>query len=134
MGEFNIAPNTQIGRIQIDNKIYDNENAYNMDESVYNRGGEFIENLVTDNMIEFCHRWFKLSNITEMIGDINEFFALRGFANFNQMIESPLCPILPCSNESNNAISFNGTGVEVPFVIYNKRNPIYNYYNLSKEE
>jgi hypothetical protein len=71
MGEFNIAPNTQIGRIDIDHKVYEHENAYGLDK--YSRGGEFIENMVTDNTIEFCKRWFNLAGIMEFIEDMKEF-------------------------------------------------------------
>lgn len=70
--ENNIAPNTQIGRIDIPNKVYENENAY-MNEK-YSRGGEFIENMVTDNIIEFCKRWFHLAGINELLEDIEEFY------------------------------------------------------------
>ena len=35
MGEFNIAPNTQIGKIIIDEKVYNDENAYHIEEEKY---------------------------------------------------------------------------------------------------
>ena len=75
MGEDNIAPNTQIGRIEIPDKVYENENAYHIEESKYSRGGEFIENLVSDDTIEYCHRWFHLANTKEFIDDLNEFYS-----------------------------------------------------------
>lgn len=71
MGEFNIAPNTQIGRIDIDEKVYENENVYCLDK--YSRGGEFIENMVSDNIIEFCKRWMGLAGIMEFIEDMKEY-------------------------------------------------------------
>ena len=43
MSEFNIAPNTQIGRIEINSKVYNNENTYKIPEEKYSRGGEFID-------------------------------------------------------------------------------------------
>ena len=70
--ENNIAPNTQVGRIVIDKQIYDNENVYNNPK--YQRGGEFIENMVTDNIIEFCHRWFHFAGFMELLEDIKEFY------------------------------------------------------------
>jgi hypothetical protein len=76
--ENNIAPNTQLGRIIIPDKVYKNENAYNNDK--YERGGEFIENLVTDNIIEFCSRWLHLADFTEFLEDMNEYYASRSFA------------------------------------------------------
>ena len=76
--ENNIAPNTQLGRIIIPDKVYKNENAYNNEK--YERGGEFIENLVTDNIIEFCSRWLHLANFVEFLDDMNEYYSDRTFA------------------------------------------------------
>lgn len=67
-GESNIASNTQIGKIEIPHKVYKNENSYNIEG--YSRSGEFIENKVTDNIIEFGHRWFHLPTAMEIIKDI----------------------------------------------------------------
>ena len=72
--ENNIAPNTQIGKIEIHDKIYDKENRYVNDK--YERGGEFIENLVTDNHILFAHRWLGLANFKEFLNDVNEYYRL----------------------------------------------------------
>ena len=71
--EFNIAPNTQIGRIIIPNKVYQGENATKIPEGKYSRGGEFIENLVCDNIIEFCKRWFQLAGFKEFMEDWAEY-------------------------------------------------------------
>lgn len=68
-GESNIAANTQVGMIHIPNKVYKNENAYNT--ASYSRSGEFIENKVTDNVIEFCHRWFHLGSVQDLIKEID---------------------------------------------------------------
>lgn len=73
--ENNIAPNTQIGKIIIEEQVYDNENRYGNDK--YERGGEFIENLVCDNIILFAHRWFRLANFKEMLSDIDEYYKLN---------------------------------------------------------
>ena len=70
--ENNIAPNTQIGRIIIDETVYKGENAYNNPK--YSRGGEFIENMVTDNHIEFCKRWFHLAGFKEILQDMQEYY------------------------------------------------------------
>ena len=71
--EFNIAPNTQIGRIIIPDKVYKGENATNIPGNKYSRGGEFIENLVCDNIIEFCKRWFQLAGFKEFMEDWKEY-------------------------------------------------------------
>ena len=77
--ENNIAPNTQIGRIIIDEKVYNNENVY--DDPRYQRGGEFIENFVTDNIIEFCKRWLHFAGVKEILEDMKEFFNSRYFGS-----------------------------------------------------
>ena len=73
--EFNISPNTQIGRIDIPEKVYQFENTYANPK--YSRSGEFIENMVTDTIIEFCHRWFHWANIEEFLVDMNEFYQMN---------------------------------------------------------
>lgn len=71
MLEFNIAPNTMIGYINIPEKIFEGENS-TMNPK-YSRGGEFVENLVCDNILEFCHRWFGLAGIMEFLEDWKEY-------------------------------------------------------------
>jgi DNA polymerase elongation subunit (family B) len=102
--EFNIAPNTQIGKIEIPDKVYENENQYcksEEDAQKYSRSGEFIENMVTDNEIEFCKRWFHLAGFNELLKDADEYFANKMFSNmsyieamnsYGDKIESPLIP------------------------------------------
>ena len=91
----NIAPNTQVGRIDIDHKVYENENAYFIEETKYSRGGEFVENFVTDNTLEFCHRWLHLANVKEFLDDIEEFYNLMSGYSFTNMILDYRCPIVP---------------------------------------
>lgn len=73
-GENNIAPNTQVGKIIIPEKVYKNENSYNQEK--YSRAGEFIENMVTDNILEFAHRYFNLASYREMLEDFDEYYRL----------------------------------------------------------
>ena len=77
--ENNIASNTQIGKIVIDEKVYEYENRYCDDK--YTRGGEFIENLVCDNILEFSSRWLQLASFSEMLNDIKEYYTIK----FNTM-------------------------------------------------
>lgn len=70
--EYNMAPNTQIGYIQIPNKVYANENAINNEK--YTRSGQYIEDMTSDNEIEFAHRWYHLANFKEMYMDCLEYF------------------------------------------------------------
>ena len=71
--EDNIAPNTQIGRIDIPNKVYSGENPYNNDK--YTRAGNFIEDYVSDYNIEFLSRWLHLAGIKEFLEDWKEYNA-----------------------------------------------------------
>lgn len=70
--EHNIAPNTLIGRLLIPEKVYKYENMLNNPK--YQRSGEFIENMVCQNYIVFCHRWFHLANFMEILEDMDEYF------------------------------------------------------------
>ena len=52
-------------------KFYHNENLYHNEK--YSRAGEFMENLVCDNHIEFCKRWLCLGGILEVLEDWSEY-------------------------------------------------------------
>ena len=82
MLQWNIAPNTQIGRINIPNQVYEDENPFLA--SKYSRGGDFVESLVTQNIIQFCHRWLHYASIEEFIEDWKEYNKLnkRSFSNY----------------------------------------------------
>ena len=136
MGEDNIAPNTQIGKIEIPEKVYKDENAYGIEPEKYSRGGEFIENMVTDNHIEFCHRWFHLANFTEMLDDIDEYYKnLNDAYTFSNMVSVFNCPIEPVSSVYMNPLVENVNRTS-PLVFNSPRNKDYNYYKLKegKEE
>lgn len=66
--EFNMAPNTQVGKIIIENSPYTD-----IPELKIDSGGSFIENLASYNFIEFCHRWLHMANIEQMLDDIDEY-------------------------------------------------------------
>lgn len=68
----NIGINTQIGLIQIDNRTYDKENPY--DNKDYIRGGQFIEDLHSDVILEFCERWLHFAGYRDCMKDIEEYF------------------------------------------------------------
>lgn len=128
MLEFNIAPNTQIGRIIIPEQVYDHENAYKIEEGKYSRGGEFIENMVTDNIIEFSHRWFKLPTIEEFIQDINEFYnSFCNYGSFSNLIGAGFVesPIIPIVDKVETPIIFDMNRAENPIMFFNNR-PVLN--------
>ena len=67
--EFNMAPNTQVGKIIIDNSPYKD-----IPELKIDAGGTFTENLASHNFIEFCHRWLHMANLEMVLEDVHEFF------------------------------------------------------------
>ena len=70
--ENNMAPDTIIGKIFIDNPVHKLENPYH--EEMYDRGGQYIEDLVTGNALEFGRRWLQLATFKELLADVEEYF------------------------------------------------------------
>ena len=122
MLEFNIAPNTQVGKIEIPNKVYKYENLYGIEDEKYSRGGEFIENMVTDNIIEFCNRWFNLADYQEFLEDIDDFYSKYGFGKFSNLRKAGFgeSPILPVTDKRDCPIEFINAKVEVPIEFITK--------------
>lgn len=132
MLEFNIAPNTQVGRIIIPEKVYNHENTYHIEEEKYSRGGEFIENMVTDNIIEYCKRWFHLAGVEDFINDIDEFYGTSGFGNFSNLVGAGFieAPLMPVSDNVETPITFTGTKVENPILFYSGLPENMSYNNI----
>lgn len=72
MRENNIAPNTQLGRIEIDQQVHDNENPFKYGK--YTRGGQFVQDFMSGNYVEFCKRWLHLGGFKEVLDDMGEYF------------------------------------------------------------
>ena len=70
--EFNMAPNTQYGKVTIVDQMDPNENRFNSD--VWERQIQYMEDLQSNVYIEFCHRWLGLASYSELIDDILEYF------------------------------------------------------------
>lgn len=70
--EFNIAPNTQIGKLILKDKIYDGENRSKSDK--YSREGQFMEDLQSHVFLEFGQRWLNLGGYEDLYDDIIEYF------------------------------------------------------------
>lgn len=70
--QFNAAPHTQIGMINIEQQVYDNENKCNLDN--WTRASAFIEDFQSQVWLEIASRWFGLSNYTELYHEIEWFF------------------------------------------------------------
>lgn len=67
-----MAPNTQIGMVEIPNQIYENENPSGDDK--FSRGGAFLEDLRSGDYLDFCKRWFKMGGYLELYYDLQEYF------------------------------------------------------------
>lgn len=132
MLEFNIAPNTQVGRIVIPEKVYNHENTYHIDEERYSRGGEFVENMVTDNIIEYCKRWFHLAGVEEFVEDIDEFYDSYEFGNFSNLSSAGFkeSPILPTADVIETPVMFTGSKVENPILFYSSKPKDMTYDNI----
>jgi len=118
--ENNIAPNTQLGKIEIDEPIYSKENPYKYE--LYNRGGDFIEHMVTDNFILFAHRWFNLANFKQFLEDMDEYYNHKGFGNYSELEKNYMSPIIPASTGVRSAVVFTNERTYKPIVFYNERN------------
>lgn len=83
--ENNLAPNTQIGKIIIEDsdnpdRVYslnEHQDMFSSDEEVakYSRGGEFLDNFMSGNILEFCRRWLGLGDVFDILNDIEEYYS-----------------------------------------------------------
>ena len=67
-----MAPNTQHGKILFPEQLDPKENRFNND--YFDRGVWFIEDLVSNDRLNFCERYLHLANYEQMYDDIKEFF------------------------------------------------------------
>ena len=80
----NMAPNTQVGRLEIPTQVYENENPFRYE--FYYRGGRFLMDFNNGNYLEVGKRWFHLASIREMMEDFEEFFTKVRFP-INPMLD-----------------------------------------------
>lgn len=71
--ENNMAPNTQIGKIILPEKLDPNENRFN--NSYFNRSVYFVEDYVCGDALNFCERYLHLASYEQMFDDIINYFA-----------------------------------------------------------
>lgn len=79
--QCNMAPNTQIGQIEIAEPVWSGENI--LKDEKYCRASEFVENLVCDNILIFANRYFNLATFKEFIADLKEYCELNNL-NFEK--------------------------------------------------
>lgn len=84
--ENNMAPNTQIGKVYIPDKVHNRENPFNFE--FYERGGSFLEDITSGNYIEACSRWFGLASYREWLEDLVYYFTNMKFTMSN--IQNPV--------------------------------------------
>lgn len=87
--ENNLAANTQIGKIIIEdpddpNKSFglcEHPDMFASDDSPakYSRGGEFLENLMSGNPLEFGRRWLGLGDVYQVLEDLREFYKFNKY-------------------------------------------------------
>ena len=73
--EFNITDFTQIGRLNLPEKMWENENRRNNPK--FYRATQFIEDYCSGDRISFMHRWFGLASFVELATDINDYFSTQ---------------------------------------------------------
>ena len=90
--ENNMAPNTLIGIIECDHKVWKNENMFYEDvlETGWSRSGEMMDLYITGdaNFSEFCHRYLHLANFLELLNDIDEFNRIKCGMNSINIIDT----------------------------------------------
>lgn len=84
--ENNAAPNTQIGKLIIKDKIYKLENPFHSE--FYYRGGKFMMDYASGNYLEFGKRWFNLASIRDFMEDCIEYFTRYRMAYYGNNIFS----------------------------------------------
>lgn len=70
--QFNIAMNTIIGLMTIDEQVHDKENISNMDN--WSRAGAFMEDIQSQQWLEFNTRWFHLPDYATLYHEVEFFF------------------------------------------------------------
>lgn len=95
--------------------VYEFENPYKIEPEKYSRGGEFIENLVTDNTIECCRRWFNLAGFEDMLNDIDTYYKERNmFSNFANAGLVDNSPVVATLTQKQVPIEFTNITRETP--------------------
>lgn len=99
--ENNMAPNTQIGRYELPEPIsyMEHPDMYSSDEDAvnYSRAGEFLENMMSGNHLEFCKRWLHLGDFKDVVHDMIEYFDGKNHV-----------PEVPINLSPNDVIYFSG--------------------------
>lgn len=71
--EWNMSPNTQIGKIKMPYKIHNKEGNIPSENFPFNRSREFSEDFTSKDWLEFGSRWLQLATYSELLDDIDEY-------------------------------------------------------------
>lgn len=71
--QFNVAPNTQIGMLKIDQQVHNKENRCKLEN--WTRSMAFMEDIQSQMWLEFCTRWFNLADYTTLYHEVEVFFS-----------------------------------------------------------
>jgi len=108
--ENNIAPFTQYGKVIIEEKINSDENKFN--NPYFDRSVIFIEDYISQDRLNFCHRYLGYATYTEMISDILEYFttvqlpnnSIDGYGHFQIPDEKVMAMYLPIEEDKKNVM------------------------------
>lgn len=95
----NMGPNTQVGKIKIEDKVHNKENPFN--NPFYDRGGAFLEDYTSGDILEFSYRWLGLADYKTLLDDVIEYFT---------MMTNPIYPIF--INGVCNGVSYNNSLIQ----------------------
>lgn len=76
-----MAPNTIIGYLNIPEPVFSYENRFRRPDIEYKRGGQFMDDIQSQNWIEFYHRWFGLPSYGEMYDNIIDYYTNKHRCN-----------------------------------------------------
>ena len=105
-----------------------------MDFPYYELYGQFIEDFVSQNYIEFCERWLHLAGFEDMINDIIEYFSsiihLPQIHRFNRNGNINVVTMTE-RNVKTQVVSFNEKGFKTKVV--SKKIPIIDFTDLRNQ-
>lgn len=120
MREFNIAPNTQIGKVIIPNQVHPKENPFGY--ARYERGGQFLEDFQCGSYLEFCSRWFHLGNYMEVLDDMKEYLSTHKYMGFIDPLDDIRIDLVGFRPDNGviDLVSFTEMNRNIPLVTYRR--------------
>ena len=127
--ENNFSPHTQIGKIEIPDKIYEHENRLGIE--VWNRSEEFSEAITTQNILLLCSRWFRLANYRELIHDVEEYYNMVGRTLYYVKNGKFISAEIVSDNKKPECIEFTDNSQKINPVIFRMKMPDTSEYTKS---